>query len=119
MTAQGVLGEQFLAINPGSPDKPALGEGAEVKGIDPPRLDLFLAKAYELLDTTVEGIKNNREALGDIIDNTAESPQGPTNFIAGGGNRERIRAAPSLGVEDITVEAKPATHDARELRRPA
>src|SRR5262249_45837887 len=52
VTAQGVLGEQSLAIEPGSPEKPTLQEGAVVKGIDPPRLDLFLAKAYELLDTT-------------------------------------------------------------------
>ncbi|HEY5147298.1 MAG TPA: MlaD family protein, partial [Polyangiaceae bacterium] len=110
VTAQGVLGEQFLAINPGSPDKPALGEGAEVKGIDPPRLDLFLAKAYELLDTTVEGIKNNREALGDIIDNTAGLLKG-LNFIVSG-NRERIERT-IASVEDITVEAKQLTHDAR------
>jgi phospholipid/cholesterol/gamma-HCH transport system substrate-binding protein len=110
VTAQGVLGEQFLAINPGSPDKPMLGEGAEVKGIDPPRLDLFLAKAYELLDTTVEGIKNNREALGDIIDNTAGLLKG-LNFIVSG-NRERIERT-IANVEDITVEAKQLTHDAR------
>jgi phospholipid/cholesterol/gamma-HCH transport system substrate-binding protein len=110
VTAQGVLGEQFLAINPGSPDKPRLEEGAEVKGIDPPRLDLFLAKAYELLDTTVEGIKSNRETLGDIIDNTDGLLKG-LNFIVSG-NRERIER--TLGnVEDITVEAKQLTHDAR------
>src|SRR6516225_6337825 len=47
VTAQGVLGEQFLAIEPGSPERPPLADGAIVKGIDPPRLDLFLAKAYE------------------------------------------------------------------------
>src|SRR5215472_5300833 len=71
ITTQGVLGEQFLAIEPGSPDRPVLAEGAVVKGIDPPRLDLFLAKAYELIDTTVQGIKNNRELLSDIATNTA------------------------------------------------
>src|SRR5215475_11225395 len=70
VTTQGVLGEQFLAIDPGrSPE--VLPEGAKVKGIDPPRLDLFLAKAYELLDTTVTGIRNNRELLSDIATNTA------------------------------------------------
>lgn len=110
VTAQGVLGEQFLAINPGSPDKPVLAEDAEVKGIDPPRLDLFLAKAYELLDTTVEGIKNNRETLGDIIDNTDGLLKG-LNFIVSG-NRERIERT-LANVEDITVEAKQLTHDAR------
>jgi phospholipid/cholesterol/gamma-HCH transport system substrate-binding protein len=110
VTAQGVLGEQFLAINPGSPDKPPLGEGAEVKGIDPPRLDLFLAKAYELLDTTVEGIKNNRETLSDMLDNTAGLLKG-LNFIVTG-NRERIERT-LANIEDITLEAKQLTHDAR------
>ena len=42
-----------------------------MKGIDPPRLDLFLAKAYELLDTTVTGIRNNKELIGEIAVNTA------------------------------------------------
>ncbi|MGH7272104.1 MAG: MlaD family protein, partial [Polyangiaceae bacterium] len=110
VTAQGVLGEQFLAIDPGSLDKPLLGEGAEVIGIDPPRLDLFLAKAYELLDTTVNGIKNNRETIGEIIDNTAGLLKG-LNFIVSG-NRERIERT-IANVEDITIEAKMLTHDAR------
>ncbi len=110
VTAQGVLGEQFLAINPGSPDKPQLEEGAEVKGIDPPRLDLFLAKAYELLDTTVEGIKNNRVTLGDIIDNTDGILKGVNLIVSG--NRERIERT-LANVEDISVEAKQLTHDAR------
>src|SRR6516225_9837474 len=63
VTTQGVLGEQFLAIEPGSPERPVLRDGDEVKGIDPPRIDLFLAKAYELLDTTVSGLRSNRELL--------------------------------------------------------
>jgi phospholipid/cholesterol/gamma-HCH transport system substrate-binding protein len=110
VTAQGVLGEQFLAINPGSPEKPPLAEGSEVKGIDPPRLDLFLAKAYELLDTTVQGIKSNRETLSDMLDNTAGLLKG-LNFIVTG-NRERIERT-LANIEDITVEAKQLTHDAR------
>ncbi len=110
VTAQGVLGEQFLAINPGSPEKGTLPEGSEVKGIDPPRLDLFLAKAYELLDTTVEGIKANRETLGEIIDNTSGLLKG-LNFIVSG-NRERIERT-MANVEEISIEAKQLTHDAR------
>jgi phospholipid/cholesterol/gamma-HCH transport system substrate-binding protein len=110
VTSQGVLGEQFLAINPGSPEKPALPEGSEVKGIDPPRFDLFLAKAYELLETTVDAIKNNKETLVDILDNTSGLLKG-LNFIVTG-NRERIERT-LANVEDITIEAKALTHDAR------
>jgi phospholipid/cholesterol/gamma-HCH transport system substrate-binding protein len=110
VTSQGVLGEQFLAIEPGSADRPLLGEGVEVKGIDPPRLDLFLAKAYELLDTTVNGINNNRDTIVDIVNNTAGLLKG-LNFIVSG-NRERIERT-LANVEDLTVEAKQLTHDAR------
>jgi phospholipid/cholesterol/gamma-HCH transport system substrate-binding protein len=110
VTTQGVLGEQFLAIEPGSPEKPILEEGAAVKGIDPPRLDLFLAKAYELLDTTVNGIKNNRETLGEIMDNTAGLLKGLNVLVTE--NRERIDRIVA-NVEDITLEAKQLTHDAR------
>jgi phospholipid/cholesterol/gamma-HCH transport system substrate-binding protein len=110
VTAQGVLGEQFLAIEPGSPDRPALASGAIVKGIDPPRLDLFLAKAYELLDTTVSGIKNNRELLSDIATNTAGLLRGLNVLVTD--NRERINRIVA-NVEETTVEAKALTHDAR------
>ncbi len=110
VTAQGVLGEQFLAIDPGSQDKPSLGEGAIVKGIDPPRLDLFLAKAYELLDTTLGGLRNNRDALGDIITNTAGLLRGLNVIVTG--NRERIDRI-LANVEETTVETKHLAHDAR------
>src|SRR5580700_5953471 len=70
VTTQGVLGEQFLAIEPGTVDRPLLPDGTVVKGIDPPRLDLFLAKAYDLLDTTVTGIRNNKQLISDIAVNT-------------------------------------------------
>jgi phospholipid/cholesterol/gamma-HCH transport system substrate-binding protein len=110
VTAQGVLGEQFLAIDPGSQDKPLLAEGAIVKGIDPPRLDLFLAKAYELLDTTLGGLRNNRDALGDIIANTAGLLKGLNIIVSG--NRERIDRIVA-NVEETTVETKQLAHDAR------
>lgn len=110
VTAQGVLGEQFLAIDPGSPDKPMLEEGAIVKGIDPPRIDLFLAKAYELLDVTVTGIKNNRETISEIANNTAGLLKGLNIIVTG--NKERIDRIVA-NVEELTVEAKTLTHDAR------
>ena len=46
---------------------------SELLPIDPPRLDLFLAKAYDLLDTTVTGIRNNKSpALVDMMSSTEE-----------------------------------------------
>jgi phospholipid/cholesterol/gamma-HCH transport system substrate-binding protein len=110
VTTQGVLGEQFMAIEPGSVDKPILQEGAIVKGIDPPRIDLFLAKAYELLDTTVNGIKNNRETLSSIATNTASLLKGLNVVVTE--NKERINRIVE-NVEEMTVEAKTLARDAR------
>jgi phospholipid/cholesterol/gamma-HCH transport system substrate-binding protein len=111
VTTQGVLGEQFLAIEPGSPQKPVLQENTIVKGIDPPRLDLFLAKAYELLDTTMTSIRNNRELISEIATNTAGLLKGLNTTL--NDNRERINRIVA-NVEKITEEANTLTVHARQ-----
>jgi len=110
VTTQGVLGEQFLAIDPGSPQKPVLAENTIIKGIDPPRLDLFLAKAYELLDTTINGIRNNRELISDIATNTAGLLKGLNTVLTD--NRERINRIVQ-NLEALSVEANTLTAHAR------
>ncbi|WP_394850280.1 MlaD family protein [Pendulispora brunnea] len=111
VTTQGVLGEQFLQIEPGTPTRPILREGAVVKGIDPPRLDLFLAKAYELLDTAVTGIRNNRELLGDIAVNTLGVLKGLNMAISD--NRERVNRTME-NLEKLSAEANALTQDAHK-----
>ncbi len=68
VTSQGVLGEQFIAVDPGDPEGPPLPDGAIVEGVDPPRLDLALALGYELLEMVVGGVRDNREELGTLVD---------------------------------------------------
>jgi phospholipid/cholesterol/gamma-HCH transport system substrate-binding protein len=99
-----------MAIEPGSIERPILQEGASVKGLDPPRIDLFLAKAYELLDVTVNGIKNNRETLSSIATNTASLLKGLNVLITE--NKDRIDRIVA-NVEEMTVEAKQLTRDVR------
>ena len=110
VTTQGVLGEQYMAIDPGSPQKPVMAEGTIVKGIDPPRLDLFLAKAYELLDTTMNGIRNNRELISDIATNTAGLLKGLNTTLTE--NRERINRT-MANLESLSAEANTLTVHAR------
>jgi phospholipid/cholesterol/gamma-HCH transport system substrate-binding protein len=110
VTTQGVLGEQFLSIDPGSSDKPVLGEGAVVKGIDPPRIDLFLAKAYELLDTAVTGLRNNKAVLGDIAVNGASVLKNLNLVLVD--NRERINHTME-NLEGLTAEARALTTDVK------
>ncbi|MFO0736266.1 MAG: MlaD family protein [Labilithrix sp.] len=110
ITTQGVLGEQFLAIDPGSPQKPVVADNSIVKGIDPPRLDLFLAKAYELLDTTINGIRNNRELISDIATNTAGLLKNLNLVLTD--NREKVNAIVA-NLEELSKEANQLTHHAR------
>ncbi len=110
VTTQGVLGEQFMQIDPGTPTRPILAENAIVKGIDPPRLDLFLAKAYELLDTTVTGINNNRQLLSDMAVNAAGLMKNLNGVL--GDNRDRINRTME-NLEKLSTEANALTHDAR------
>jgi len=102
VTTQGVLGEQFLAIEPGSADKPPIAEGAVIKGIDPPRLDLFLAKGYELLETTMKALHNNRELISDLATNAAGLLKGLNGAVAD--NRERINRT-LANLESLSNEA--------------
>jgi phospholipid/cholesterol/gamma-HCH transport system substrate-binding protein len=111
VTTQGVLGEQFLAIEPGTPQRPVLAEGTIAKGIDPPRLDLFLAKGYELLDTTMSGIRNNRELISDIATNTAGLLKNLNGTLTD--NRERINRI-VVNLETLSTEANTLTVHARQ-----
>jgi phospholipid/cholesterol/gamma-HCH transport system substrate-binding protein len=111
VTTQGVLGEQFLAIEPGSVARPMLAENSVVKGIDPPRLDLFLAKAYDLLDTTVTGIRNNKELISDIAVNTAGLLKGLNETLKD--NRPRIDRIVQ-NVETLSAESSTLVSDAKK-----
>jgi phospholipid/cholesterol/gamma-HCH transport system substrate-binding protein len=110
VTTAGVLGEQFLSIDPGSNDKPVIAAGAVMRGIDPPRIDLFVAKAYELLDTAVTGIRNNKEALGDIAVNGASLLKNLNLMLAG--NRQHVDEL-MVNLVALSAEARTLTTDAK------
>ena len=71
VTSQGILGEPFLAIEPGTVEKPVLVEGTVHAGLDPPRLDLALALGFELLQTMVTAVRNNRDELEGMLHNAS------------------------------------------------
>ena len=56
VSTQSVLGEMFLAVEPGTDSRPALQDGANVQGTSPPRLDLLLSESYELLHGAYRGL---------------------------------------------------------------
>jgi phospholipid/cholesterol/gamma-HCH transport system substrate-binding protein len=102
VTNQSVLGEQFLAIEPGSSDRPVLGEDAEVRGLDPPRLDMLIAEMYELLHGTVSSLRDNKAEIGEAFDGLRKTLKGTGDFMEKNkGHLDKI----AENAEKITVDA--------------
>jgi phospholipid/cholesterol/gamma-HCH transport system substrate-binding protein len=68
VTTQSVLGEMFLAIEPGTRSRPVLEDGASVQGTSPPRLDLLLSESYELLHRAYSGLARNEKKVSETLD---------------------------------------------------
>lgn len=81
VSTQGVLGEFFLAVDPGSPDAPSLQDGAQVQGVSPPRLDLLLSEAYELLHRTYLAISENDGKIRETFDGLHRTLKGSGEFF--------------------------------------
>ena len=105
VTSQGVLGEPFIAIDPGSHEHPVLAEGSVVHGIDPPRLDLAMAMGYELLETMVTALRENREEISGLLTNASGMLKGMNEILAD--NHERINS--------IIANADTATAEGAQL----
>jgi phospholipid/cholesterol/gamma-HCH transport system substrate-binding protein len=68
VTTQSVLGEMFLAVEPGTRSRPVLQDGASVQGTSPPRLDLLLSESYELLHRAYGGLSRNEKKVSETLD---------------------------------------------------
>lgn len=101
VTTQGVLGEQFLAIEPGSADQPVIPEGGEKDGLDPPRLDMLLSEGYELLHSAVSAVRENRKEIDETFTALRLTLKGTGTFFAN--NQDKIDRIVD-NVEQATVE---------------
>ncbi len=111
VTSQGVLGEMFLAIEPGSHDRPALPDGATVPGISPPRLDLLLSESYELLHKAYVGVANNEQKISETFDGLHRTLRASGNFFEKNSDKlDRIVD----NVDKLSVEAGDTLKVARE-----
>jgi phospholipid/cholesterol/gamma-HCH transport system substrate-binding protein len=111
VTTQGVLGEQFLAVEPGSNDRPVIQDKAVVTGISPPRLDLLLSESYELLHRAYAGISKNEKEIGETFDGLHATLKGTGDFMAGNGKKlDNIVS----NVETLSTEANETVRAARD-----
>jgi phospholipid/cholesterol/gamma-HCH transport system substrate-binding protein len=67
VTSTSLVGESILAVDPGSPDREPIEAGAHVVGVDPPRMDLAFALAYELLETMSDLFRDHKGDIETLI----------------------------------------------------
>lgn len=88
VNTQGVLGEQYLEIEPGDPAKPPLAPGSIRRGVDPPRTDLIVARLYEFLDSLTNLIHNDKDAIREFLDSGTSTLRTLDNVLRG--NQDQI-----------------------------
>lgn len=88
ITTQGVLGEPFVAILPGDPEKPIMAPDSIRQGKDPPRLDLFLAQASDLMNMAHKALTKEDGPIQDIAKHGASLLKGIDLLVIE--NRETI-----------------------------
>jgi phospholipid/cholesterol/gamma-HCH transport system substrate-binding protein len=104
----GVLGEQYLEIVPGGDwDKAPIAENAVIHGPpavhDPPRTDLVVARLYEVLDGVASVLRDDRDAIKNLLANSANAVKEANDLLRN--NRERIGELIGNGSE-LAKEAK-------------
>ncbi|HKQ69451.1 MAG TPA: MlaD family protein [Polyangiaceae bacterium] len=102
VTTQGVLGEQFLQIDPGSGDRPVLAEGGVARGLDPPRLDMLLAEGFELLHTGVTVLRENRQQISETFEGLHDTLRGTGEFFKK--NQDRLDRI-AVSIEKLTQDS--------------
>ncbi len=111
VTSASVLGEQYLAVDPGSADRDVLREDAIVRGIDPPRFDLLVAETYELLHTATQAMRGNKDEIGTALNGLSRTLKGTGDFFEKNGQRlDRITS----NVEQITIDAQDTVKEAKQ-----
>ncbi len=105
ITTRGVLGEPYIEIVTQDFDSPPIEDGAVVRGVDPPRMDLIIAKGSDLLSSLTELLNDPDIHAKDLLKNTASLAKHLDEFVVD--NREDL---------DATVKnVRAGSHDGAQL----
>jgi len=67
LNTQGVLGEQYLEVVPGTPEKRPVQPDQILTGVTPPRMDLVVARLYEVLDGVTRLLREDKETISNLL----------------------------------------------------
>ncbi len=71
ITTRGVLGEPYVEITTPSFDAPVVASGDGLRGVDPPRMEILLGQAEELLETVVDILREDQDDVRDLVVNAS------------------------------------------------
>jgi len=93
ITTLGALGEKYVEIDPGSPDKPTLKSGDVTDGLGPLRLELLGSDASSILEELSGILNENRANVKELIKNLRDISDQANEMLAE--NRDTINSAMS------------------------
>lgn len=102
INTQGVLGEQYLEIVPGTPGRRPVQPGQVLLGVTPPRMDLVVARLYEVLDGVTRLLREDKQSISNLL--RAGTRAVKTVDLLLMENREEIGAL-LASLEKLTAEA--------------
>lgn len=73
ITTQGVLGEKYIEIDPGTIDHPSVAEGDVLLGEPPLRLELMAKNVSKLVESLSRLVQRNEDVLDQIVKDASES----------------------------------------------
>ncbi len=102
ITTRGVLGEPYVEITTESFDAPMVDSGAVLRGVDPPRMEILLGQASEMLETLLEMLRDDHENVSELVINASRFFYIMADAVDD--NRESLDAA-LAGLDVTTTEA--------------
>ena len=105
VTTQGVLGEKYIEIMPGSATSPEWPEDAIIRGNDPPRIDLLFSRIDNILEQVEAAMGGSDLNIGELVTTTTRVMKRVDAYL------EKHQARLDHVMENIDG----ATTDAREL----
>ncbi|MBN2341942.1 MAG: MCE family protein [Deltaproteobacteria bacterium] len=116
ITTKGVLGDPFLEIDPGVSESP-VKKSKKLFGTDPPRLDLFLADAAELVRALNRLLVTNADSLDQLIKGSANLVTAVDTFVQSGdevGESKQRFGRILENVEQITADTRVLVQNVNE-----
>jgi phospholipid/cholesterol/gamma-HCH transport system substrate-binding protein len=139
INTEGMLGEQYVEIIPGPGEAPLLAAGEVIRGDDPPRTDLLMQKAFELIDvwstimvdnsgkleqmltsldnllrTSDQLLAKNKEEIGPLLENMNQLTAEMNKAMSQTGDVRAIIENTRVLTTELRENMLPMTRDMRE-----